>query len=153
MNIFNEFRLFVGELRKRRVRYALVGAVAMAYYADPRFTRDIDLLVGLEDFEETKGVLEKMGYFESAEPWTFRNVAIELHRFLKIESPEDEMMIDILTAKDDAVRRIIRDALEAESEEGSVMVANRKDLIWLKRARGSKQDQVDIEKLENEENR
>ena len=33
------------------------------------------------------------------------------------------------------------------------MVANKKDLIWLKRTRGSKQDQADIEKLENEKNR
>ena len=71
------------------MRYALVGAVAMAFYAEARFTRDIDLLVDSSDFEKTKSILGKEGYFESAAPWTFRNVAIELHRFLKV-TPEDE---------------------------------------------------------------
>ncbi len=55
----------------------------------------------------------KDGYFESASPWTFRDVAIELHRFLKA-TPEDD---------------------------------------WLKRTRNSKQDQADIEKLEDDKNR
>jgi predicted nucleotidyltransferase len=152
MNVFEEFRRLLTELEKRRVRYALVGGVAMAFYTEPRFTRDIDLLVDSEDFETSKGILEKEGYFESAPPWTFRNVAIELHRFLKV-SPEDEMMIDILVALDEKVKRIIGDAVEAESEEGRVMLASKKDLIWLKRARDSKQDQADIERLEDDKNR
>lgn len=41
-------------------------------------------------------------------------------------------------------------AVEAESEEGRVMLANKNDLILLKRRRDSKQDQADIEKLEND---
>jgi hypothetical protein len=149
MNIFEEFNLLVVVLERHKVRYALVGGVAMAFYTEPRFTRDIDLLIDSEDFEKTKGILEKEGYFESASPWTFRNVAIELHRFLK-EISEDDMMIDILIAKDEEVRRIIQNAVEAESEEGRVMLANKKDLIWLKRTRDSMQDKTDIEKLENE---
>jgi hypothetical protein len=152
MNVFEEFKRLVMDLERHKVRYALVGGVAMAFYTEPRFTRDIDLLVDSEDYEKTKGILEKDGYFESASPWTFRKVAIELHRFLKV-TPEDEMMIDILVAKTEEVRRIIRDALEAESEEGRVMLADRKDLKWLKGLRDSKQDQADIEKLEDEEDR
>ena len=152
MNVFEEFKLLVMELERHKVRYALVGGVAMAFYTEPRFTRDIDLLVDSEDYEKTKGILEKDGYFESASPWTFRQVAIELHKFLKV-TLEDEMMIDILVAKSEEVKRVIRDAVEAESEEGRVMLANRKDLIWLKGLRDSKQDQADIEKLEDENDR
>ena len=128
----------------------------MAFYAEPRFTRDIDLLVDSEDFDKAKGVVEKYGYFESASPWTFPNVAIELHRFLKVvneENEEDEMLIDILVAGNEEVRNIIRNAVEAESEDGKVMLANKRDLIWLKRRRDSKQDQADIEKLEDEKDR
>jgi hypothetical protein len=152
MNVFEEFKQLVMELEKYEVRYALVGGVAMAFYAEPRFTRDIDILVDSEDYQRAKAILEKDGYFESASPWTFRNVAIELHRFLKV-IPEDEMMIDILVAKDENVRRIIRDAVQAESEDGRVRLANKKDLVWLKRSRDSKQDQADIEKLKDEKNR
>ena len=75
---------------------------------------------------------------------------IELHRYLKI-TDEDEMIIDVLVAKDEKVRQIIRDSVEADSEDGRAKIANRKDLIWLKRIRDSKQDQADIEKLEDEE--
>jgi predicted nucleotidyltransferase len=154
MNVFEEFKRLVLELEKQAVRYVLVGGVAMAFYTEPRFTRDIDLLVDSEDFRKTKGILEKHGYFESASPWTFPNVAIELHRFLKVVmNEEDEMLIDILVAKNEEVRRIIRDAVEAESEEGKVMLANKRDLIWLKRTRDSKQDQADIEKLEDDKDR
>jgi len=153
MNVFEEFKRVVLELEEQRVRYALVGGVAMAFYTEPRFTQDIDLLVESEDFEKTKGILEKDGYFESASPWTFRNIAIELHRFLKVVSQEDEMMIDILVANDEEVRKIIQNAVGADSEKGRVMVANKKDLIWLKRTRDSKQDQADIEKLEDDKNR
>jgi len=150
MNVFEEFKRLVLEFEKEGLRYALVGGVAMAFYTEPRFTRDIDLLVDSEDFEMAKGILEKNGYFESASPWTFRSVAIELHRFLKVAGEEDEMLIDILLAKDEGTRKVIQNAVEAESEEGRVMLVTKKDLIWLKKARDSKQDQADIEKLEND---
>jgi len=153
MNVFEEFKRLVLELEKQRARYALVGGVAMAFYTEPRFTKDIDILVDSDDFGKVKGILEKEGYFESALPWTFRNVAIERYRYLKAVDEENEMMIDILVAKDEKVKRIIQSAVEAESEEGKVRVANKEDLIWLKRTRDSKQDQADIEALENEENR
>ena len=123
MNVFEEFNRIVLELEKQKVRYALVGGVAMAFYSEPRFTRDIDILVDIDDFDTAKGLLE------------------------------DDMMIDILIAKDEEVRRIIQNAVEAESKEGRVMLADKKDLIWLKRLRDSKQDQADIERLEDDKNR
>ncbi len=152
MNVFEEFKRLVVELEKQGVRYALVGGVAMAFYTEPRFTRDVDLLVDSADFDKVKAILEGDGYFESASPWTFLNVAIELHRFLKVVDKEDDMLIDILVAKDEQVRKVIRNAVEAESEEGRVMLVNKKDLIWLKRTRDSKQDQADIEKLKDDKN-
>ena len=153
MNVFEEFNRLMKELENHRVRYALVGGVAMAFYTEPRFTKDIDLLVHADDFDGVKGILEKDGYFESASPWTFRNVAIELHRFLKVVDDEDEMLIDILVARDEEVRKVIQNAVEAESEEGRVMLANKQDLIWLKKTRDSKQDQADIEKLTDDKDR
>jgi hypothetical protein len=63
------------------------------------------------------------------------------------------MRIDIVVAKDEAVRRVVENAVAAESEEGRVMLANKEGLIWLKKMRDSKQDQADIEKLEDDKNR
>ena len=150
MNVFDEFTKLLAKLGKQKIRYALVGGVAVAFYTDPRFTQDIDLLVHVDDFKKIVMLLDDEGYFESAKPWTFSNVAIEMRRFLKPMPPDDQMMIDILIANDDRVLRIIEEAIEAESEQGNVRVANKEDLIWLKRTRNTKQDQADIEKLENE---
>jgi hypothetical protein len=153
MNVFEEFKRLVLQLEKQAVvRYALVGGVAMAFYTEPRFTR-VDLLVDSEDFEKTKSILEKDGYFESALPWTFPEVAIELHRFLKVADEDDEMLIDIVVARNGETREIIRNAVEAESGHGRVMLVSKPDLIWLKRTRDSKQDRVDIEKLEDDKDR
>ncbi len=60
MDVFTEFKRLLTELEKQKVRYALVGGVAMAFYTEPRFTRDIDLLVDLGDFEKTKADIEKL---------------------------------------------------------------------------------------------
>jgi hypothetical protein len=104
----------------------------MAFYTGSRFTRDIDLLVDSEDYEKTKGILEKKDYFESASPRKFKSVQIELHRFLKV-AKDDEMTIDVLVAETDEVRRITRQCIEAESEEGSIKIASRKDLELIRK--------------------
>jgi hypothetical protein len=45
MNVFEEFSRLIKALAEHEVKYALVGGVAMAFYAEPRFTRDVDLLI------------------------------------------------------------------------------------------------------------
>jgi hypothetical protein len=152
MNVFVEFTHLVKELETSKVEYALIGGVAMAFYTEPRFTRDIDLLVDSEDYEKTKDILERNRYFESITPLKFEKLRVKLHRFLKVID-EDEMIIDLLVAETEETRKIIRDSVEAESEQGKVRLASRENLIWLKKMRDSKQDHADIEKLEDEENR
>jgi len=46
MNIFDEFIGIIKHIEREKIRYALVGGVAMAFYTEPRFTQDIDLLIG-----------------------------------------------------------------------------------------------------------
>jgi hypothetical protein len=152
MNVFEEFDFLVKKFEASKVRYALVGGVAMAFYTDPRFTRDIDLLIDNEDYEKIKEILIEDGYFESASPWRFQKVSMVLHRYFKVYE-EDEMIFDVLVAESEEVKKIIDNAIEAESEEGKIKIANKKDLIWLKKIRNSKQDQADIEKLENEKDK
>jgi hypothetical protein len=146
MNLFDEFTKIVRELELHQIRYALIGAVAVAFYVEPRFTRDIDLLVDADDYEKIRKVLEDKRYFESASPWTFQKIAITLHRFLKSDE-EEEMIIDLLLAESGESKKIIQNAVKAEAAEGTVRIAERNDLIWLKRIRDSKQDQADIERL------
>ena len=149
MNVFDDFSKILRQIEDEGIEYALVDGMAMAFYAEPRFTKDIDILLDQGDFEKIRDILKKADYFESASPWTFKNDPITLHRFLKVQNGY-EMIIDVLVAGTDRHKEIIRNASHAESEDGIVRVADKKDLIWLKRLRNSKQDQADIEKLENE---
>ncbi len=155
MNVFEEFPKIISAFEDEDLRYALVGGVAMAFHDEPRFTKDIDILLLPEDIAKLKKILSAKGYVESTTPWTFKNVDITLHRFLKIEEKE-HLQLDVLTANEKRSKQIIKNALEAESEQGIVRVATKKDLIWMKKQRDSDQDKVDIKKLEddkNEENR
>src|SRR3990170_8497201 len=115
MNIFEEFAEIVKHIESKDIKYALVGGVAMAFYAEPRFTQDIDMLLGPNDFEEARIVLEQNGYFESATPWTFKSTPLTIHRFLKIRG-SDEMIIDLLVAGNKKHLEIIENALIAEGK-------------------------------------
>jgi hypothetical protein len=152
MNVFYEFHKVVQHLQAENIDYALVGGVAVAFHSQPRFTKDIDLLIHEDLLDKVSRLLKREGYFKSAPPWIFRESKLTLHRFLKVED-NDEMIIDILVAGDKRHREIIANAWEAESEgTGTVRVASKNDLIWLKQQRNSKQDQADIENLENVKN-
>jgi len=149
MDLYDEFFAFVGYLNKLGARYAVVGGIALAFHGRPRFTRDIDLLLHPDDLGLAKMAFERLGYTETAEPWTFRENHLTLRRFLKI-CGEDEMMIDILLANTADHQKMIEDAIETPSETGMVRVASRQSLIDLKRVRNSNQDKADIEALEHD---
>jgi predicted nucleotidyltransferase len=150
MNVFYEFLKIVQHLQREGIEYALIGGVAMAFHAEPRFTKDIDLLVREGAVVKVAEILEREGYFKSSAPWTFKDTGLTVHRFMKVEQ-EDQMLVDVLVAGDERHDRIIRDAEEAESRgTGIVRFATKEDMIWLKRKRNSIQDRADIERLQNE---
>ena len=149
MNSFDEFRLLISNLEKDNIRYALVGGVAMAFHDEPRFTEDIDIIIFIDDLIKFRDLIKTKGYFESTEPWTFQNTKITLHRFIKVVG-EDHMIIDVLIPELEIAKKIIENAVIAESENGQVRIASKEDIIWLKSFRNSKQDQADIERLRND---
>ena len=149
MNVFDEFTEIIKHIEQEKIRYAIVGGVAMAFYAEPRFTQDIDMLLEPNDFEKVRRILKQNGYIESAEPWTFKSTPLTLRRFLKAVG-SDHMIIDILVAGNKKHLEIIKNALIAQGEHGITHVAEKSDIIWLKRQRNSLQDQADIERLEDE---
>lgn len=148
MNIFEEFPKLFSEFEKQNLRYTLVGGVAMAFHVEPRFTKDIDILLFPEDIEKLEKILSRKGYFKSTSPWTFKETNMTLHRFIKT-SAKEHMQLDVITANERRSKQIITNALKAESEHGMIRVARKKDLIWMKQQRNSDQDQVDIKKLKD----
>ena len=151
MNVFYEFYKILQHLQQEDVEYALIGGVAMAFYSTPRYTKDIDLLIKEPALPAITGIMAREGYLESAQPWTFRESRLTLHRFMKVQDGDD-MVVDVLVAGTDRHLAIIDNALQAESEGmGTLRVARKDDLMWPKSARNSKQDQADIARLLGEE--
>ena len=61
------------------------------------------------------------------------------------------MVVEALIGHEQRHRDIIKRAVVEESGSGSVSIARKEDLIWLKRLRNSDQDQVDIKRLSDTE--
>ncbi len=149
MNVFDEFPKITKAIEEKDIKYALVGGVALAFHDQPRFTKDIDIILGPNDFEKITEILLNLGYDENSPPWTFRSTKITLHRFTKIQA-EEYLVLDILVGHESRHKEIIDNALMAESDEGEIRVARKEDLIWLKQQRNSDQDKVDIKNLRDE---
>ena len=149
MNVFFEFHKVVKGLQERKVKYAVIGGVAMAFHSYARFTKDIDILTVESELDAIREILETEGYRPSGEPWSFKS-QLTLHRFWKVDEG-DEMVVDILVAGCERHDQIINEALDAYSKHtGLVIVAKKEDLIWLKEQRNSPLDKADIERLKNE---
>ena len=150
MNLYDEFFTIIRLLNDSAIDYAVVGGIALSFHVEPRYTKDIDLLVSSTHVDTLKESLRSRGYTFEVEPWSFKNTDITLHRLSKV-SGEDTMTIDILVGNEPRHEEIIKHAIVDDSEQGLVKIARKQDLIWLKKFRNSKQDIADIEALENDE--
>lgn len=146
VNLYEEFSAIVKTLRKQKIRFAVVGGLAMAFHDEPRFTRDIDILIHSEDEEKLIGAMTTVGYFESTKPWRVSKTPIVLRRFVKIYE-EDFVPVDILVGQTKRINKIVGNAVNQPWLKGKVPVATKDDIIWLKKGRGSDQDKVDIRRL------
>jgi hypothetical protein len=146
MNLYDEFSAIVTAFHTKQVRFAIVGGLAMAFHDEPRFTRDIDILLHSEDEEKMASAMTSLGYIESAKAWKFSNAPIVLRRFVRTEG-EEFIPVDILVGKTKRIDAMVDHAENQPWFKGEVRVATKADIITLKKGRGSDQDKVDIRKL------
>jgi len=149
MELFREFFGIAEAINEEGLEYSVVGGIAMAFHSEPRFTRDIDILARPPDLPRYRDIFSKLGFVESARPIGFVKTKMTLHRFWKksVEDREDLIVVDLLIGHEEVHESIIRDSLIDESSVGMIRLAKKNDLIWMKKIRGSKQDEADIERL------
>jgi len=87
-----------------------------------------------------------LNFLKSTDPHEFLNVDLVLHRFLKTEK-QNHLLVDILVGRCDEFNKVFDNVSHAEWEKGNVSIANKSDLIRLKKLRNSGQDIVDMKKL------
>lgn len=134
---------------RAEVRYALAGGFAVAIYGRIRATKDIDFLCHPDDLGRAATGLAETGYQRFAEPWTLKNTAMSLHRFMKpSRDPELFHVVDILVPPLDRIHWILDAERVAWGHRDTVAVVSKANLVEMKKLRGSATDWSDIDFLE-----
>ena len=145
MKLPADFKDLLRLLDEHCVEYAIVGGYAVARHGQPRFTGDLDILVGTD--EANAGRLLK-----ALDGFGFGQLDLEVSDFTQagcvVQLGVPPLRIDLLTSIDgvdagDAIRRRICD----RDEELSLYFISRDDLIANKSATGRAQDVADLENL------
>lgn len=150
-----------GALNEARVRYLVVGGLAVIAHGYVRYTNDIDLVLHLEESNVARAmeVLKKLGYRAKVpvDPSAFANPQT---RAMWIR--DKQMMVFQLVSERFArepVDIFVREPFDAEAEWAAcewlalgptirVPVVSRQKLLAMKREAGRPQDALDISKLE-----
>lgn len=141
------------ELDRRRVRYALVGGLAVSVHTEPRFTRDVDLAVAVTDDEEAEAVVRSLvgaGYVVGA---STEQEAVGRLATARLRAPpgDDDDVVDLLFASSGIEVDIVTAAEPLEVMPGlTVPVACLGHLVALKllaRDDHRPQDEVDLRAL------
>ena len=147
MDLFDELKRLITRLDEEKIEYALCGGLAMAVYALPRATLDIDLLIESSSLGKTRLAVQELGFTLSAMPMEFHGGKVHIHRVSKIESGTGETLaLDLLIVTPD-IKQAWESRIKVEWEGGTLSVVSPEGLILLKSLRRSGQDQDDIEYL------
>lgn len=149
LDLYEELRQVVRVLTNEGIRYALAGGLAVSYYDRPRATVDIDLVLDPQDWERCRDALCPLGYREYAMPVVFADGQISIRRLTKLEEGgPDYLVVDVLMARGDLEEEIWVNRQAVPWEGMTIWMVSKSALILLKKLRGSKQDLLDIERLE-----
>lgn len=147
MDLLVELKNIVNAFEKDKIDYALCGGLALAVYARPRATLDIDIMVESDSLDSVKKTVEELGFIFPAKPMSFKDGIVKMNRLTKIDKDSREhLILDLLIVTPETM--LSWDSrISIEWEGGILKVISPKGLIELKSLRKSGQDEDDIEYL------
>lgn len=147
MDLLIELKNLIAAFDAENVDYALCGGLALAVYARPRATLDIDIMVEPDLLDKIKQIVTGLGFTIPALPMTFKGGAVQIHRMTKIVDESGEHLVLDLLMVTPETRRSWDSRISVEWEGGILKVLSPQGLISLKSFRQSGQDIDDIEYL------
>jgi predicted nucleotidyltransferase len=140
-----DLREFVGLLKEKGVKYLVIGGYAVAYHGYPRYTKDIDIWVWLNE-ENAHKVIETIKAFGMAS----MNILVEdlLNKNSVVQLGMPPNRIDILTDLETLDFETCYAQKEVMNLDGlEISFIDFDSLIQSKLAAGRPQDKVDAKKL------
>jgi len=105
MDLLNELKKLITRLNEEKIEYALCGGLAMAVYALPRATLDIDILIESSSLGNTTRAVHELGFTLSAMPMQFHGGKIHIQRVSKIDFGTGETLgLDLLIVTPDIMQ-------------------------------------------------
>jgi len=147
MEIIAELQGIVAKLEDAGIDYALCGGLAMAVYAMPRATLDIDLMIQVDSLDEASRVVGPLGFKMDSAPMDFHGGDVKVSRFTKIDPHTNEVLILDFLLVTQKTATAWESRREFEWEGRKLRVVSPEGLILLKELRGSGTDQDDIDYL------
>lgn len=146
MRVEKDFKEFIALLNKNNVRYLIAGSFAYSYYAEPRYTKDIDILIEASNTNAQK-------LLTAIKEFGFTDIGLSFDDFLEsdqvIQLGIEPLRIDLLTSlKGIDFRTAWKNRNPGRYGDITAFFISKADLIESKKASGRKQDLADIEKLE-----
>ena len=145
MRVEKDFKEFIESLNKNSVRYLIIGSFALSYYAEPRYTKDIDILV-----DSTASNADRL--MTAIREFGFSDIELGSRDFLE---PDQVIQVGIAPLRIDLLTSLkgipFADAWDRRTsgQYGNIpaFYVSKQDLIDHKKLVGRKQDLADIEKL------
>jgi hypothetical protein len=143
-----DYEEFLESLNRRKVKYCIIGSYALAFYAKPRYTKDIDILI-----ESSRENAQKM--LKALMDFGFGSLDLGVEDFAQedaiIQLGYEPVRIDILTSiKGLDFTEVWRNRVKGLYGNQTVNYIDSDNLIKSKKLSNRTQDKADIELLQKD---
>ena len=145
MRVERDYEDLLRLFNKNKVKYFIIGAYAVAFYARPRYTKDIDILVE-PDIKNGERIIKALKEFG------FKSLKLSAKDFAKkgriIQLGYEPIGVDIITSIPKTnFKEMWRNKKRSKYGDERVFFIGQKDLIKIKKLSGREQDKVDVKIL------
>lgn len=140
-----ELRKAVADLDALKVRWALIGGLAISVRSVPRFTKDLDFAVAVADDSEAEDVVHRLRERGYQPVEIFEQDYVERLSGVRLERGGSDVIVDLLFASSGIENEVVASATRLQMlPRLSAPVATTGHLIALKILAGRNQDLTDL---------
>jgi hypothetical protein len=140
-----DYEEFLRLLNKHKVKYCIVGAYALAFYATPRYTKDMDVFME-QSRDNARKVIKVLHEFGFADLKLTEEDLMEPKAIIQLGY--EPLRIDLVTSIDGcSFERTWKNRTKGKYGHENIFFIGFKELIRNKRASNRKKDLADLEML------